>query len=122
MSIQTEKRFVYNETNMKVGEYMNYLALGKRIRSYRRNLRFTQEQLAEKAGVSLSFIGHIERGTRKASLETLVGISNALNVSPAILLQDSLIYEIAIPSEETSRRQRDLINEISRVIIENYDK
>lgn len=113
---------MYNERTLKVGDYMNYLALGKRIRSYRRNLRLTQEQLAEKTGVSLSFIGHIERGTRKASLETLVGISNALNVSPAILLQDSLICEISIPSEETSRRQRDLINEISRVIIENYDK
>ena len=34
--------------------------------------------------------GHIERGTRKASLETMVSIANALGVSADTLLQDSL--------------------------------
>ena len=34
------------------------------------------------AGISLSFMGHIERGTRKASVETLV----ALGVSTDALL------------------------------------
>ena len=34
--------------------------------------------------------GHIERGTRKASLETTVDIANALGVSTDMLLQDSL--------------------------------
>ena len=101
---------------------MNYNALGKRIREHRRALGLTQEQLAERTGVSLSFIGHIERGTRKASLDTLVAISNALNLSPAVLLQDSLICDLPSVPEETSRRQRDLINEISRVILENYDR
>jgi len=101
---------------------MNYSALGKRIRYHRRLMHFTQEQLAERAGVSLSFIGHIERGSRKASLDTLVAISNALNVSPALLLQDSLICEVTIPSPETTKRKQDLINEISRVILENYDR
>ena len=101
---------------------MNYSALGKRIRTHRKNKHFTQEQLAERAGVSLSFIGHIERGSRKASLDTLVSISNALEISPAVLLQDSLVSEIVLPTEETTRKQRDLINEISRVILENYDR
>ena len=98
---------------------MNYSALGRRIRIQRRALRLTQEQVAEKSGISLSFLGHIERGTRKASLETLVSISNVLKVSPAVLLQDSLFY----PDTEAnpSDRQRELINEISRVILEKYD-
>ncbi|MBQ3169297.1 MAG: helix-turn-helix transcriptional regulator [Clostridia bacterium] len=101
---------------------MNYNALGKRIRDHRRALGLTQEQLAEKTGVSISFIGHIERGSRKASLDTLVAICNAMNMSPAVLLQDSLICDLPVVPEETSRRQRDLINEISRVILENYDR
>jgi len=101
---------------------MNYDALGRRIRAQRRSIKMTQEQLAEKTGVSLSFIGHIERGTRKASLDTLVSISNALCISPSILLQDSLIVDVMNTCSTTSPRQRDLINEISRVILENYDK
>ncbi|MEA5069461.1 MAG: helix-turn-helix transcriptional regulator, partial [Christensenellaceae bacterium] len=55
---------------------MDYRSLGMRIRKQRKNLHLTQEELAERAGISLSFLGHIERGTRKASLETLVSLSN----------------------------------------------
>lgn len=99
---------------------MNYLGLGKRIRMHRRSLHMTQEELAEQCGISVSFLGHVERGTRKASLETLVSFCNVLQISPTVLLQDSLI----IPDDPLfpSTRQRELINEISRVIIENYDK
>lgn len=99
---------------------MDYDALGKRIRSRRRALRMTQDQVAELSGISLSFLGHIERGTRKASLETLVALSNVLKISPGVLLQDSLLCPDS--TGETSSRQRNLINEISRVILENYDK
>ena len=99
---------------------MKYEELGRRIRQQRVLAQLTQEKLAEQAGISLSFLGHIERGTRKASLETLVALSNALRVSPSMLLQDSLI----VPDDPfyPSLRQRELINEISRVILENYDK
>lgn len=100
---------------------MNYIGLGKRIRTQRRKLHWTQEELAERVGISLSFIGHIERGTRKASLDTLVSISNILKVSPALLLRDSLIDDYTSPSGGSSARQLELINEISKVILETYD-
>ena len=38
----------------------------------------TQEQLAELAEISLSFVGHIERGTRTISVETLARLCKAL--------------------------------------------
>ena len=69
---------------------MNYQDLGARIRDIRRHQGFTQEQLAEKTGISASFLGHIERGTRVASLETLVSLCNVLHVSPEYLLSASL--------------------------------
>ena len=69
---------------------MDYEKLGKNVRIKRKTKGLTQEQLAEQSGISLSFLGHIERGSRKASLETLVSIANALGVSPDYLLQDSL--------------------------------
>ena len=69
---------------------MDYANLGKRVRARRMKLNWTQERLAQEIGVSTSFIGHVERATRTASLETLVALCNALNVSPTLLLQDSL--------------------------------
>lgn len=69
---------------------IDYNDLGKRIRTARRAQKLTQEELSEKVGISASFMGHIERGTRVASLETLVSLCNALHVSPQTLLQASL--------------------------------
>ena len=77
----------------------------------------TQEQLAEQAGISLSFLGHIERGTRKASLDTLVGIANALKISTDILLQDSLGGDLLTDMPgKFSPQQRSLLQEIANVI------
>ncbi len=74
---------------------MDYAKLGKQIRQERRAQRLTQAELAEEVGVSLSFLGHIERGTRVPSLETLVTIANQLRVSMDYLLDDSLAQESA---------------------------
>lgn len=65
---------------------MDYVAMGKRVKCRRKILKLTQEQLAEKINVSTSFIGHIERGTRKLSVETLCALCDALGVSSDFLL------------------------------------
>lgn len=69
---------------------MDYIMLGRRIRRYRIEKHLTQEQLAEMADVSASFLGHIERGTRVASLETLMKLCAVLEVTPNDLLGDDL--------------------------------
>ena len=46
---------------------MNYVDLGKKIRQVRRQKSMTQEQLAEKAGISASFLGQYR--TRHAHCE-----------------------------------------------------
>ena len=53
-------------------------------------LRLTMEQLAEKVDKSSNFIGQIERGESKPSLETLVSIANALGTTVDSLLRDNL--------------------------------
>lgn len=65
---------------------MDYAQLGKRVRARRKALRITQEQLAELAGVSTAFIGHIERGTRVLSVETLHSLCRVLGVSADFLI------------------------------------
>ena len=65
---------------------MDYVLLGKRVRIRRKVLELTQEELADRIDVSTSFIGHIERGTRKLSVETLHDLCKALDVSADFLL------------------------------------
>lgn len=69
---------------------MNFEDFGRRVRKRRTELGWTQGELAERIGTSLSFVGHIERGTRKASLDTLVALANTLEISTDELLLDSL--------------------------------
>ena len=69
---------------------VDYSALGQRVREARHKKGLTQQKLAEQTGVTTAFIGHIERGQRRASLETLFAIGMILRVSPNELLEDSL--------------------------------
>ncbi len=69
---------------------IDYIAIGNRIMIARKNMGLSQEQLAEKCGLSTSFLGHIERGSRKMSLETLVTLCSVLNMSADYILMDEM--------------------------------
>ena len=69
---------------------IDYKLLGEQIRYIRNQEHLSQEDLAEICDISASFMGHIERGTRKMSLETFVSIANALHVSTDYLLYSQL--------------------------------
>jgi len=67
-----------------------YDEIGIRIRKERLKQSLSQEKLAEKCDISTSFMGHIERGTKKMSVDTLVRIAYELNLSTDYLLMDEL--------------------------------
>lgn len=65
---------------------IDYSGMGMRIRQVRKAKGWSQDQLAQKCGISMSFMGHIERGTRIMSLETFVNICHALHAGADELL------------------------------------
>lgn len=67
---------------------MNYQAIGANIKAERKKQHITQEQLAEKAGISTNFLACIEIGIKQGSFETYVKIANALHVTLDILTSD----------------------------------
>ena len=69
---------------------MDFYLLGHRIRKLRIAQHLSQASLAALIDVSTNYIGQIERGDRKPSLETLVELCNALNTSMDYMLSDSL--------------------------------
>jgi len=53
----------------------------KRLQKLRRTGGMTQEELAEKAGISIEFLSNLERGINAPSFETLEKLSLALSIS-----------------------------------------
>ena len=60
---------------------LDYVSIGRRVFARRQALGMTQGQQANAVGVSNSFIGHIERAEKIASLETVVHLCDALNLT-----------------------------------------
>ena len=65
---------------------MNYSLMGAKLRKARKRMRMTQEQAAEKVDMSASMIGHIERGSRIPSVDTIVRLCKLYNVSADVIL------------------------------------
>lgn len=60
---------------------INYVEIGTRIRIERENFDMTREKLSELVNLSPYFLGQIERGERKMSINTLIKISECLHIS-----------------------------------------
>jgi len=92
---------------------MDYILMGQRIRHFRVTRKLTQEQLAEAADISASFMGHIERGNRISSIETLVKLCAALEVTPNDLLWDDTLIQTADMPELVSISPRRLLSNMA---------
>ncbi|MFH1601648.1 MAG: helix-turn-helix transcriptional regulator [Candidatus Shapirobacteria bacterium] len=55
--------------------------LGKKIQKRRKEMGFTQEDVADKAGISRAYMGYIEQGRNAPSLEILEKIARILKIS-----------------------------------------
>ena len=68
---------------------MDYYAIGQRIRKIRKAHNLSQEELAERIGISTTHMRHIETGNTKLSLPVFVDLAAALEVRTDELLYDS---------------------------------
>ena len=56
-------------------------AIGERIRRRRKEIGWTQKDLAQRTGTSYKYIGHVETGIKFPSLEMLILLARELDVS-----------------------------------------
>ncbi len=54
--------------------------LGRKIQRMRKRSKLTQEKLAEKVGISITYMGFIEQGRYIPSVELLEKLSKALKI------------------------------------------
>lgn len=61
--------------------------MARNLRRVRHDKKLTQEELAERAGLSMRYVGAIERGDVSASVTVLGQIADALEIEPGELLK-----------------------------------
>jgi transcriptional regulator with XRE-family HTH domain len=65
------------------------LNVGRRVAELRASQKLTQEELAERAGISARYIQRIEAGHENLTLTTMASVAKALGVEVASLLRKS---------------------------------
>ena len=62
--------------------------LAKKVRLLRNKNGFSQERLADEAGLHRTYVGSIERAERNVSIDNIEKLARALGVHPNELLTD----------------------------------
>jgi|GEM_PF-937895 Predicted transcriptional regulators len=71
--------------------------MGKIMKERREEIGMSQQELAEKLGFSMNYIGYLENGARRPALDAFFKISQILEISP-----DHLLYgEQSLGVEDT---------------------
>lgn len=100
---------------------VNKKQLGKKIKIAREEHKYTQFELSEILGISPNYLGDIERGVKKPSLEVLIRICNTMKLSLDYLFSDSL--DNIISEEEDiiyTDKQMAIIRNIIKNISDNF--
>lgn len=103
---------------------MDYHEIGQRIREERSKFNLTQEKFAEIIDMSTIYVGQIERGERRMSLDTLIKVSDSLHVSLDYLIRGS--SQTNIPKDDTelneilsrcSKKEIGIITDIAKTVL-----
>lgn len=86
--------------------------LGNNIKKLRKEKNWTQEYLAEQAGISVPFMTQIELARKQASLEVIEKIAKALNVPYEILFRQ---YD-GVNTVKTDYEYKEFLNKLDSEI------
>ena len=79
---------------------------GRILRGLRDARKLTQEELAYRAGIDVTYLSDLERGKWNASLAVLVDLARALAVHPSELLKDLKVISGDNPAPKRKRLDR----------------
>ena len=87
------------------------VAVGNRIRYFRRLQSISQEELALRANLNPAYLGQVERGLKCPTVDTLYKIAKAMNISPAELLRTE---SLPAYSTDHTRRMNELLAQVPK--------
>lgn len=101
------------------------LKVGQRIHKYRTAKRLTQEQVAEKVGISQKHLSRIEQGYHNPRFDMIIKIADTLNISADALAKDmkdgsvgAFFESIRENAEKLTQPQKKFIKEIIKLTAE----
>lgn len=110
---------------------IDYFKIGQNIRQLRKAKGLSQEELAEKIGISVTHMSHIETANTKLSLPVFLALSDVLNVRCDDLLKGKgrkyddvisrIVRELGHMNEEQLLIMEDIIQS-SIMILKKHDK
>ena len=103
-SLIRDVRFLSGVTGRKVLPMGLKEVFAANVQRYRNAAHLSQDDLADKAGISHSYFGQIERAQRNATLEKVEQIAKALKVDPAALLLNDLRRPSAFSRGKSAER------------------
>ena len=80
--------------------------LGERLRAYRTQRGWSQEELAERSDLHTTYIGQLERGEKNATIESISKVAAALDISLSKLFEN---ISLASSEKDIPSRCYDLI-------------
>ncbi len=92
--------------------------IGKRINQRREALGMTQEQFAEKAGLTTNYVSTVERGASFPRCEKLITILNTLQTSADAIFCDVLQVPTDYQTTKLSQKLSSLAPEAQRRILQ----
>lgn len=96
---------------------INYSLIGNRIKAARKAKGLSQSELSELINRSVGYMSYIETGSKKPSLETLIQIANALDVTIDELLSDNLAAASPVSNTQINQLLSDCSAFEKRVIL-----
>lgn len=69
---------------------IDYVAIGERVKKFRKNRGLTQEKLAELLNISVPHMSNIENGKTKFSMPVFINLINILDVTADMLLFEQI--------------------------------
>lgn len=93
-------------------------AIGKRIKIARIRTGLTQENVADRIGITPQHVSNIETGNSSVSLTTLVAIANLLGTTMDELLCDTLVKSKEVFCMEADEVLRDCSEYEVRVLVD----
>lgn len=97
-----------------------YAQFGRQLRTARREARLTQQEVAERMGLTRTSVTNIERGIQHISLRQLYLLAAAVGLHPAELLpspgesSEGLLPELALRELERDAEGRDFAVRVLR--------
>lgn len=108
---------------------VDYSLIGKRLAGIRKQKKLTQEKLAEKTGLANNYISNIENNRSIPSIETLVKLCDALDITPNEVLlgtaTTSSLYmndELQVKINQCNFKEKRLICGIIDLLLSEREK